>query len=180
MNDLFAPIIAIIIANFSADYPPATLLPTPTNYPIFQGYQNNWVMPQNGKCVVITKLYSDNLILNPRSIPNVTTETQEFITVVSTTFEIDFYGQNSDNNANVFELLLNSNYANDFFIINNFACRVNKVEKVRNLTDIAGRDMYLPRHTFKFSLINNIRSTVPLSTYDDFNNKIYPVFPEGD
>ncbi len=168
---MFQAIIALMIANFSADYPQSTIAPF-IGYPLFQGYQNNYMIPQNGQYVVITAMPEKNQILNPTSLWNLNTDTQDYYTLFSSGFQADFYGTNAELNAGRFQLLLQSDYGNNFFLDNNYVCSVHEVKDVINLTDIVGRDMYLPRFVVRYSLFNNPIITTPLSTFDGVTNNI--------
>lgn len=174
MMDLYIPLINLIINQFNIDYP----LLTNSTFPnggrnIFRGYQNNFTVPQNGKYVIITNIMpSESQTLHTEPINNVTNGTQEYITIVADTFQIDFYGANSYNNSRILQMLLNNSYANNFFNDHNYACSVYKTQPVKQLSDIYGRDMYLERYAVICSLFSNIRQTSELPTYDGVTNNI--------
>lgn len=171
MNFLYQAILAVIATNFPNDYPSIDTSDF-QGYPIFAGQQNNYAIPANGKYVIITLLSDENQILNPRSIANLTDESQQFSTMVSSTMQVDFYGTNAQTNARIFQMLINSDYANTFFIDNSYACSVNRVEPVRNLSDTLGRDMYIQRFMVKLSLFNNPNFTTPVTVFDGVTNII--------
>lgn len=168
---LYQAIIALIIANFNSDYPMITSSQF-NGYPIFQGQQNNYTIPANGKYVVLTAISDENQVLNPTSALNMTTNTQDYFTLIVSMFQADFYGANAQDNARKFSLLLNSPYADNFFIYNNYACSVQMVKSIVNLTGIFGRDMYLPRFAVRYALYNNPIITTPLPKFTGFANNI--------
>ena len=171
MNELYQALISLIIAQFDTEYP---LINTAKFHgrPIFVGYQNDYAVLSNGKYVIITLLNEENQILNPNSIPSELIGTQTFTTLLSSIVQIDFYGENSSTNSRGLQLLLNSNYADNYWIDNQFNCSVNKVYEIINLTDKIGRDLFLSRHMLKCSLFNNPLVTTPLVVYDGIDNTI--------
>lgn len=171
MNQLYQAIIAIIVANFDSDYPVTTSTKF-TGRPIFRGRQNNYVIPANGKYVIITDLIDENRILNPMSTWDLLNEVETYNTLLATDFQVDFYGDNSLDNSRKFQLLMNGNYANNYFLDNNYPCSVYKVKDIINMGDLVGRDMYLARYSIRFSLFNNQTVTTPLSTFDGVTNNI--------
>ena len=172
MSTLYQALIALIVTNFDTDYPNSASGKF-IGRPIFQGYQNNFQVPANGNYVVITALPEENQILNPssRSI-DLDAETQVYDTVLSSGFQVDFYGINAQQNARTFQLLMNSDYGNNFFVTNSYNCTVNRVKEVVNLTDVFGRDMYLPRFMVICSLFNNPTKTAPLPVFNGVVNDI--------
>lgn len=147
ISDIFAGIKALILANFP-DYP--------TNC-ILQGNQNNTVMPQNGKQVIMTAFDNETETGLPLYNYDATLEIETFTTLADTMFYIDFYGSPAQETARTFKLILESNYAKQFFYENNYPCSVHRVYPVKNLTRLFGREMYLPRFLVKCFLFNNIQ-----------------------
>ncbi len=171
ITELYQALIALIIANFSADYPLINSAKF-SGYPIFQGYQNDYPIPNNGKYVILTTRPEENQILNPNSITAPLDNTQRYLTLLSSSMQIDFYGENAETNARNFQLLMNSQYANKFFSDNSYSCTVNRVNDVLNLSDVLGRDMYIPRFMVMCSLFNNPTIETPLVTFDGFVDNI--------
>ncbi len=168
---LYQALIALIAANFNTDYPTISTAKF-IGRPIFQGYQNNYAIPSNGKYVVITAKPEENQILNPTSVPDLLDESETYLTLLSTSMQVDFYGANAQTNARSFQLLMNSQYANKFFSDNSHDCTVNRVNEVMNLSEVLGREMYIPRFMVMCSLFNNPIIEAPLETFDSWVDNI--------
>jgi hypothetical protein len=142
---LYQAIKALILANIT-NYANAT---------IFSGQQNNTVMPTSGNYVIMTKLIENNEILIPQQSYDPVANIDSSTTLIEGIFQIDFYGNTAEEDSGQFVALLNSRFANEFFVNNNFNCRVSYNDDPLNLTIVSGREQYLPRFMVKLKLFYN-------------------------
>jgi hypothetical protein len=158
-TELYQAIKALLLDNFATDYPAVTIM---------QGYLNNVSVPTNGQFIIMTRLSSSYLPVKPVYNYDTDNEEENYTTLSSTEFQIDFYGSMANDTAEQFKLILDS-YATEFFSINSYACSVHKSGDVINFTGDIGREMYQPRYMLKFSLFNNIttiNATAGIDTLD--------------
>lgn len=146
-NEFYIALKALLLNYFASNYPTGVIL---------NGFQNNTVMPSDGKQIIMTKLNTRTLPLEPEYNYDQTNEIEQYITLSSIETQVDFYGSPASDTADQLKLILESALANNFFIANDYDLSVHKVEDVINLSGTFGRDLYLSRYTLKFSLFGNI------------------------
>lgn len=174
MNNLYLAIINLLKSLFPVDYASYVNSDGNTITPIFWGYDNKIVPPKNNNYVIVTSISDSNMSLGVAPKYNSLTQQNTYTAIMSTLFYIDFYGDNSENNARVLNSCCQNGYANTYWRLNNNQCTIYKAKSPKNLTDIFGRDMYNNRWLIELDVFNNVSNTVNIPNFNevDFNIKI--------
>lgn len=171
MDDIFTAIMALLGQVFDSDYPEINT-GSFQGRPIVQGYQNNFTIPATGKYVIITSRSDTNMSLKWEPSYDSTTQQNTYATLMSTPFMIDMYGDNSEDNARILSAICQNGFTNQFWLINNYACRVHKVRAPRNLSDIFGREMYNQRWQTEIEIFNNVATTLSVPNFTEIDFKL--------
>ena len=143
--ELYAALKALILAN-TTNY---------SNDTVFVGRLNNTVMPTSSNYVIMTKLSEDDKIILQLQEYDAINDFDNSTTLIEGVFQIDFYGNTSEEDAGQFGALLNSGFANSYFNENNYSCSVSDNDPPLDLTEISGRGQYQKRSMIKIKLYYN-------------------------
>ena len=143
MQETIYDMLVILLANY---YPSDV---------IFQAYQNNFVLPADGKFVVITEVPTDNVSYPTTNfIGSLPTGLTDISNLDVTTFQLDFYGAPANDCCKWTRIYLQSPDGTNYLAATGNVT-VARIYSMINLTEVLDQRKYLPRFAFKFSLFNN-------------------------
>lgn len=169
MNDVYNAIIALLNNLFPTDYANYINKDGNSINPIFKGYDNKMLPPQTNNYIILTSISDKNMSLSNTPKYNKLTHKNTYISILSTLFYIDFYGNNSENNSRIFNNLCKNYYANTFWQLNNYAVSINKIKTPQNMSDTFGRDTYNKRFLVELEVFNNVINQLDATYFTDFN-----------
>lgn len=166
MTELYNAVIQLLINLFGDTYKPYNVN-NGQILPIFKGYDNKIVPPTNSDYVILTSDVDKNMSLGFNPLYNKDTHQNTYISLLSTIFHIDLYGQNAEDNARILNDVCQNGYANTFWRINDYKCSVYEVSQGVNLSDIFGRDMYNNRFKVDLKIFNNVVSKLNIPYFTE-------------
>ncbi len=138
----------VIVWDFVNDFLTSQLLYVSES--IKNSYPNNVPITTLSNFVVITKL---NSIEQQLSIPefDIVLQKLKYSAQINTDYQLDFYGENSQESSAKMFTYLNSLIASNILKVNNYG--IGRVDNAQNLTNNLDRDNYVQRHVLKFTLL---------------------------